>query len=192
MNGVSDTLFNPNGSLTRAQLVTILHRLVGEPKAEKAANYTDVAADQWYTEAVAWAAENEIVTGYPDGTFKPMAKISREQIATILYRFVGSPKVEDDALAAFPDKASVSSYAVDAMNWAVTNGFINGIASNGVTNLAPKGTATRAQIAAIIMRFMVMVENNMNNGTDLVDGYQAFHFRNKERECCGSNRLSLA
>lgn len=153
MNGVGATTFNPKGTVTRAQLVTILYRVAQQPEVEFKSTFTDVPAGQWYSDPIEWAAANGIVNGTAPGKFNPMGAITREQIAAILYRFIGSPAVEGD-LTAFPDNSKVHSYAEAAMVWAVNEGFINGIASNGVTNLAPQNNATRAQIASIIMRFM--------------------------------------
>ncbi len=153
MNGTSDMLFNPSGSLTRGQLITILYRVAGEPAVEAPADFSDVPAGKYFSNAVAWAAENGIVNGYNDGSFKPDNKITREQIATILYRYAGNPKV--DGPLDYPDAEKIGNYAKDAMTWAVSEGLITGIKSNGVTTLAPKNTATRAQIATIIMRFLM-------------------------------------
>ncbi len=153
MNGVTDMLFNPSGSLTRGQLVTILYRMEGQPTVKTPANFSDVpVSGKYYSNAVAWAANKGIVNGYNDGTFKPNNQITREQIATILYRYNGSPAVT--GTLAFPDVNTVSKYAKDAMTWAVSQNLINGIKSGNVTNLAPKNTATRAQIATIIMRYL--------------------------------------
>ncbi len=152
MNGTSDMLFSPSGSLTRGQLVTILYRVAGQPAVEAPADFSDVPAGKYFSNAVAWAAENGIVNGYNDGSFKPDNKITREQIATILYRYAGNPKV--DGTLDFPDAEKIGNYARDAMTWAVSEGLITGIKSNGVTTLAPKNTATRAQIATIIMRYL--------------------------------------
>ncbi len=152
MNGTSDMLFNPSGSLTRGQLVTILYRVAGEPAIEAPADFSDVPTGKYFSNAVAWAAENGIVNGYNDGTFKPDNKITREQIATILYRYKNPPEVA--GTLDFPDAEKVGTYARDAMTWAVSEGLITGIKSNGVTTLAPKNTATRAQIATIIMRYL--------------------------------------
>ena len=152
MNGTSPTLFTPKGTVTRGQLVTILHRMAGSPKPTASADFTDVAPDAWYGEAVAWAAENGIVNGYQDGTFRPMGNITREQIAAILYRYVGSPAVTGEL--DFPDSHTVSGYAVDAMLWATQQGYITGKAQrDGTPLLAPSEHATREQIASIIMRF---------------------------------------
>ncbi len=151
MNGVSDMLFAPSGSLTRGQLVAILYRVAGQPDVEASANFTDVDSGKYYAKAIAWAAENGIVDGYADGTFKPNNPITREQIATILYRYKGSPAIT--GTLDFPDVSQVNNYAKNALLWAMQEGLINGIKSGSATNLAPKNTATRAQIATIIMRY---------------------------------------
>ena len=154
MNGVADDAFDVDGNLTRAQLVTILYRIAGEPESTATNPFADVADGQWYTNAVIWAAENGIVKGVNTTTFAPNDQITREQIATILFRYAKAEKVEGK-LAGFPDAEKVSDYAADAMAWAVEQGLINGISeSDGKTYLAPQETATRAQIAAILMRYL--------------------------------------
>lgn len=154
MNGVADDAFDVDGNLTRAQLVTILYRIAGEPESTATNPFADVADGQWYTNAVIWAAENGIVKGVNTTTFAPNDQITREQIATILFRYAKAEKVEGK-LAGFPDAEKVSDYAADAMAWAVEQGLINGISeSDGKTYLAPQETATRAQIAVILMRYL--------------------------------------
>lgn len=154
MNGVADDAFDVDGNLTRAQLVTILYRIAGEPETTATNPFADVADGQWYTNAVIWAAENGIVKGVNTTTFAPNDQITREQIATILFRYAKAEKVEGK-LAGFPDAEKVSDYAADAMAWAVEQGLINGISeSDGKTYLAPQETATRAQIAVILMRYL--------------------------------------
>ena len=154
MNGVADDAFDVDGNLTRAQLVTILYRIAGEPESTATNPFADVADGQWYTNAVIWAAENGIVKGVNTTTFAPNDQITREQIATILFRYAKAEKVEGK-LAGFPDAEKVSNYAADAMAWAVEQGLINGISeSDGKTYLAPQETATRAQIAVILMRYL--------------------------------------
>ncbi len=152
MNGVSENIFRPNGTVTRGQLVTILYRIAGEPATTTENSFKDVKSGKFYTKAVIWAAENEIVNGYAGNIFKPDAAISREQIATILYRYAGSPAVT--GTLDFPDAGKAGSYAVDALLWATQEGLINGVNSHNVTTLSPKTNATRAQIAAIIMRYL--------------------------------------
>ncbi len=153
MEGMGGKTFAPEANMTRAQLVTVLYRLVGEPEVDGMANpFTDVAADTWYTDAVIWAANNGIITGVTETTFAPNANISREQLVTILYRFFREPETNTDVLAGYADANAISEYAVDAMAWAVECGIVNGITE---TVLAPQGTATRAQIATILMRVIL-------------------------------------
>lgn len=152
MNGVSDSRFDPDGSMTRAMLVTVLWRYEGSPEEGKN-TFSDVPNDEWYTKAVAWAAENGIVGGVGDGKFDPNGNITREQMAAILYRYAGKKGFDTSKkgdLSAFPDQARVSAYATDAINWTVAEGIING---NG-GRLDPQGNATRAQVATILMRFI--------------------------------------
>ena len=151
MNGMSSTEFAPNGVLTRAQLVTILYRMAGSPSVDGLNNpFTDVPTGTWYTNAVIWAADKGVVTGTTATTFAPDVNITREQIATILFRYAGAEAVAEDHLADFTDADKISGYAKNAMNWAVANGLINGM---GDGTVAPNATATRAQIATILMRY---------------------------------------
>ena len=152
MIGKSSTVFDPNGTITRGQIVTILWRLEGQPRAG-AARYSDVIAGQYYTEAVVWAAENGIVTGYPDGTFHPNASITREQLAAILWRYAkykGVSMSDQADLSRFTDRDEIAPYAAQAMAWANANGLINGMTA---TALVPRGDASRAQAASILQRF---------------------------------------
>ena len=153
--GMDDTHFAPNADLTRAELVTVLYRMAGEPSVESMTHpFADIAADTWYTDAVIWAYNAEVVNGVSDTAFAPAANITREQIAAILFRFSGAEAEETDHLADFTDADKVNAYAVDAMNWAVANGLINGM---GDGTLAPQGNASRAQIATILMRYCVTI-----------------------------------
>lgn len=154
MNGVSSRAFAPNANLTRGMLVQILYNLEGKPKGT-AANFSDVQADAWYAEAVGWAASNKVVTGYADGTFRPNAAITREQAAAILYRYAQSKGIdvsvgENTNILSYVDVQQASEYAIPALQWAVGAGVLNG--KNG-GRLAPTGTATRAEIAAIMQRW---------------------------------------
>ena len=152
MNGVSATEFAPNADLTRAQLVTILYRIAGEPSVEGLANpFTDVESGKWYSNAVIWAANEGIVRGITDTTFAPNKVADREQLATIVYRFNGAEDVDTAVLDGYADGSTVSKYAVNAMAWAVENGIITGTTT---TTLAPKDTATRAQVATILARYL--------------------------------------
>ena len=149
MLGVDEGRFAPESTMTRAQLVTVLYRIAGEPETDGTHGFTDVADGMWYTDAIAWAAQNGVVNGIGNNKFDPDGYVTREQIATILFRYTKSEPVTQDKLSAFPDADKASSYAVDALNWAVAEGLING--SDGA--LLPTDTATRAQVAAILMRF---------------------------------------
>ena len=154
MNGVSSRAFAPNANLTRGMLVQILYNMEGKPKGT-AANFSDVQADAWYAEAVGWAASNKVVTGYADGTFRPNAAVTREQAAAILYRYAQSKGIdvsvgENTNILSYVDVQQASEYAIPALQWAVGAGVLNG--KNG-SRLAPTGTATRAEIAAIMQRW---------------------------------------
>ena len=155
--GTSDTTFSPDGEMTRAMLVTVLYRLEGQPKVTGSSPFTDVASGTWYTSAVLWAAENKIVNGIGDGKFDPDGKITREQMAAILYRysgFKGLTLTEGKFAETYPDEGKVSAYALEAMRWANAEKLINGTDIGGKTYLDPQGNATRAQVAAILMRYV--------------------------------------
>ena len=157
-NGMSKDSFAPGKTMTRAMLVTVLWRSAGEPEADATA-FTDVPGEQWYSKAVAWAAMKGVVTGYTDGTFRPDNQITREQLATILFRYtkLTDPDPSERAeLDSFPDSEDIQPYAKDALSWAVGKGLINGIydSSAGQSFLRPAGSATRAQVATILMRFL--------------------------------------
>lgn len=149
MDGVGMGLFAPNATTSRAMIVTILWRLRGSPEAEAAEMFTDVAPGDWYADAIAWAASEGVAEGYEDGSFRPNDAITREQLAAMLWRYAGSPG-SDGALSAFVDWADTSSWAQQALSWAVARGLITGVDSD---SLSPKGQATRAQTATILMRF---------------------------------------
>ena len=134
-NGTSETTFTPDGDMTRAMLMTVLARFDGQDTT---------GGETWYEKGMEWAKAN----GVSDGT-NPNAPITREQLVTMLYRYAGSPAA-DGSLASFTDAGKVSAYAVDAMGWAVSTGLIAGTGSN---TLDPQGSATRAQVATILMRF---------------------------------------
>ena len=152
MNGVGNDRFDPEGSMTRAMLVTVLWRYEGEPEAGSN-SFRDVLHGQWYTDAVSWAAANGVVNGVGNGRFDPEGKITREQMATILFRYAqkkGADTSKRGNLGAFPDGTKVSAYAEEAVQWTVGEGVING--SDG--KLLPQGSATRAQVATILMRYI--------------------------------------
>ena len=155
--GTSDTAFSPDSGMTRAMLVTVLYRLEGQPKTSAKNPFTDVKTDLWYTDAVVWAAENGIVDGIGDGKFDPDGKITREQMATILYRYAAFKELtltEGKFAADYPDERKVSTYALGAMRWANAEKLINGTQRGSTVYLDPQGSATRAQVAAILMRFV--------------------------------------
>ena len=152
MLGVSDTRFAPNQALSRAMLVTVLWRYEGSPK-QRPSTFSDVRRGQWYSEAVSWAAKNGIVTGVGDNKFEPDTQITREQIATILYRYAQYKQYGTSAsasLSAFSDAAAVSTYAKAPLSWAVAEKLVNG--TDG--KLLPRASATRAQVAAILQRYL--------------------------------------
>ena len=162
--GTSASTVAPNGVCTRAQLVSILYRIQGEPTtvagyelAKLRAPFDDVPRGQWYTDAIWWAKLTGVVSGTSATTFDPSGEITREQLAVILYnytkQFAPGSLTATGSLAGFPDAGSVSSWARTEMAWAVGNGLISGTGSGGVAYLSPKGSATRAQVAAILMRF---------------------------------------
>ena len=157
-SGTDSRSFSPNASMTRAMLVTVLYRLEGEPTVTGRSSFTDVRSGAYYEKAVIWAAANGIVTGTDSTSFSPGAKVTREQLAAILYRYAQYRKLDTDASAklnSFTDADSVSAYASEALGWAVSEGLINGASGK----LMPKGDATRAQVAAILHRFVKNVLN---------------------------------
>lgn len=153
MNGTGDG-FSPNNNINRAQLVTVLYRMAGEPEVTGENPFTDVPDGQWYTDAVLWAAENNITDGTSETTFSPNDALTREQMATFLYRFADFETEEPieitGDLSGYTDADLVADYAVDAMTWAVGEGVISGIGNN---TLAPDNTASRAQMATVLTRY---------------------------------------
>ncbi len=159
MNGVSQTSFAPNANVTRGQVVTILYRLSGETVSPTAYNpFADVAENTWYYDAVVWAYGAGIAQGMNKGVFAPNAPVTREQMVTFLARYAQYTEktVTGGDLSGYTDAGQVSDYAEQAMAWAVENGIIQGMTE---TTLVPRGTATRAQLAAIILRFALLKEN---------------------------------
>ena len=153
MDGVGGNRFAPNSETTRAQLVTILYRLEGEPAVSGDLPFTDVEAGIWYTDAILWAAQNNIVNGVTDTTFAPGDEITRQQLVTILYRYAEAKGYDVSAsanLSGYPDADQVQDYAQPAMAWAVAENIIQGMEDG---TLKPAGNASRAQIATILMRF---------------------------------------
>ena len=157
MNGTSETTFAPNSNLTRAMLVTILYRYEGEPAVSDNSSFTDVPSGQWYSDAIAWAAANGIVEGVGDDKYSPNGNITREQLATILHRYAKLKSTDVTAngdLSIYLDSNTMSNWAGDAMKWAVGSGIITGTSD---TTVNPKGTATRAQVATMLMRMIATI-----------------------------------
>lgn len=153
MAGTAADVFAPNATTTRAMIVTILYRLEGSPAVTGTGAFVDVPAGQWYTDAVNWAAANQIVKGTSATTFAPNDSITREQMAAILYRYAqykGYDVTKKADLSGYSDNGQVSAYAKDALAWANAAKLINGVTN---TTLAPQGNATRAQVSAILHRF---------------------------------------
>ena len=159
MTGVTDTTFEPDATTTRGMIVTMLYRLEGEPAVDNAAAFADVAAGAWYEKAVAWASQNGIVNGYGDDLFGPNDAITREQMAAILFRYAQYKGLEavtlEENLGAFEDAGQISEYAVQAFNWVVGQGLMTGVTD---TTLEPASSATRAQVATILMRYCEALE----------------------------------
>lgn len=159
MSGTAQNQFSPDLTTNRAMLVTILYRLAGSPAVNGGSAFTDVASGDWFASGVAWASANGIVTGYGDGRFGPNDPITREQMAAILYRyagFAGQSTAGQADLSGYADAGRISPYAAASMGWAVDRGLITGVSAG---TLAPGGSATRAQVATILMRFCEMAQN---------------------------------
>lgn len=152
MTGMNATTFAPRETLARAQFATILYRMGDEPEIAYKATFKDVADDEWYTDAVLWASDYGVVTGYSNGNFGPADKINREQMATMMFRYANAKGLDTSQrtdLSSYPDAGSVSPFAKDAISWCVANGIISG--DNGKLN--PQGETARAVCATIISRF---------------------------------------
>lgn len=167
MEGTGENIFSPDASVTRGMIVTILYRMDGQTGAYSN-DFTDVSDDAWYANAVGWAEINGIVYGYGDGEFGPDDVLTREQMAVIIYRYVTTMTdyvleesdngTDGDALDSVTDPGEISNWAREAVIWALDNGILNGTQTSGATTVSPAGTATRAQIAAIIMRVCELLE----------------------------------
>jgi hypothetical protein len=152
--GVTATTFEPDSNMTRAMLVTVLYSLEGSPAVTGTNAFTDVKDDQWYANAVIWASANGIVEGYGNGTFGANDDVNREQMATILYKYAkrkGHDITKTTDLKAYIDASSIADYAQTAMTWANAEGLITG---RTTATLVPGGSATRAEVAATLMRFV--------------------------------------
>lgn len=150
MNGYGKSMFAPNNNLSRAMLAQILYNKEGKPAMSGGGDFTDVSANGWYANAVKWAAENGVVSGYGGGLFGPDDNITREQLAVMLWRYAGRPAPTDKELQ-FTDADTASGYALDALCWATENGVLNGL---GGKRLDPRGLATRAQVAQMLKNYL--------------------------------------
>lgn len=153
MVGMSETTFEPNTTVNRAQVVQMLYNLEGQPQVSGDSGFSDIRDDQWYAKAVAWVSANDVVAGYEDGTFRPTRAVTREEFAQILYNYAkckGYGLSASADLGKFPDSGQVSSWAETALGWANGNGLING---HDDGRLDPKGSTIRAQAASILMNF---------------------------------------
>jgi hypothetical protein len=153
IKGVDSTHFDPDGLLTRSEWVTMLYRAAGSPDVTEACSFTDIPADAFYADAFAWAEDVGVVTGMPGGLGAPNSPINREQMVTMLYRFDGKNHVKYD-LSAFNDVDTVSYFAFDAFEWAVSNGYINGLPGN---ILAPMDITERSHAATFLARYLGII-----------------------------------
>lgn len=159
MKGTSAGIFDPNGTTTRGAVVTILHRMAGNPNLG-ASSFPDVSPNTWYSRAVAWAASKGIVLGYSDGSFRPNEAVTREQMAAILLRYAsyeGYSEEVDLDLSYYTDSSFISPSAQLAMAWAVQTGIITGLSGR---QLSPTGKTTRAQLATILTRYLSYIESH--------------------------------
>ena len=154
MNGYGGTLFGQNDPITRGQMVQILYNYYGEDCGTNS-GFSDVPASAWYAKAVTWASKKGVVSGYSNGTFGPDNQLTREQMVTILYNVADKPETNPSAISQYSDYHQVASYAADGFAWAVSNKVVSGTSS---TTLSPRGTATRAQVAVILVRYLENVE----------------------------------
>ena len=154
MSGVAQDRFAPRDTLTRAMLVQTLYALEGKPQAEGGERFEDVSQEEWYADAVAWAAQNGLVAGVGEDRFAPEDALTREQMALILYRYAQyksyDVQVEGEPLESFQDKDEISAWAEEALAWAVDAKLLSG---TGESCLSPGGTATRAQVAQVLANF---------------------------------------
>ena len=154
MNGYGSSLFGKNDPITRGQMVQILYNYYGEDCGTNS-GFSDVPSSAWYAKAVTWASKNGVASGYSNSTFGPNNQLTREQMVTILYNVAGRPATNTSALAQFNDRGQVAAYAVNGFSWAVSNKVVSGTSN---TTLSPRGTATRAQVAVILIRYLENVE----------------------------------
>ena len=163
LKGTDTHTFSPDGTLTRAQAVVLLYRCAGSPETDGQVPFSDVAQDAWCADAVAWAVENGLVTGYEDNTFAPNAVITRQQLAVLLYRCAGSPESDSAILAEYNDGKAVAEYAVSAVSWALETGILTG---TDTATISPEGTATRAQTAVILGRYLSQLNQGNTDASE--------------------------
>ena len=172
MRGTGDAIFSPDSNMTRAMLATVLYRLSGSPSLENenlGYPFVDVPGDSWYADGVYWARMTGVIDGYGDNRFGPSDPVTREQLATLLWRCAGSSDAASGNI--FADESDISSWAASAVDWAQANGFVNGVGDN---RFLPAGTATRAQVAAILMRYTQSQEESApepEGGRDVLVAY---------------------
>lgn len=154
MSGVSDTEFAPREPLTRAQIVQILYNYEKKPAVEGEMMFTDTQDQSWYYNAVLWAGQKQVVSGFPDGTFRPKNNITRQELTVILYNYSGRPEVSGSLDAVFADHKQIAGWAADAVLWAYQNGVVSGIKTDNTLQFNPRGNATRAEAAAMMKNFM--------------------------------------
>jgi hypothetical protein len=158
MDGMGGGVFAPGGAVSRAMVAQVLWKLAGSPVVNYALPFTDVGSGAWYTEAVRWAASARLVQGYEDGTFRPENPVTRQELATMLYRYAQSKGLGFTGLwmfrLEFDDAGDIADWADEAMHWMVMQGVLNG---RGDNLLVPGGTATRAELAAMLHRFSALL-----------------------------------
>ena len=155
--GTSDSIFTPEGTINRGMIATVLYRLENTPTLTDIISFSDVGGNEWYTDAIQWAAENNIMSGYGNNRFGPMDSVTREQLAVILYNYTASNGISVEAagdLSVFHDAEDTSDWAKEAISWAVGVGLLSG-KGNGI--LDPTGTATRAEVAQMLMNYCTKV-----------------------------------
>jgi len=157
-NGTSETTFEPDAFMTRAMITRVLHNYESNPEHSFDGSFADVDEGEWYADSVSWAAQNGIVKGYEDGSFGVDRDMTREDFVVILYRYAEAPEHVGAGVSIFTDVDKISDYATDALLWAVEKGIIGGVGDN---KLAPKGKATRAQVATMLQRFASVNINNL-------------------------------
>ncbi len=165
MNGMEEGLFQPQSQVSRAMAVTVLFRMAGSPKPlDPSAGFSDVPEGAWFAPAIAWGVETELVRGYENGGFLPNQSISRQELATLFWRFAGSPEAKGDT-EPFADDGEISSFAVEAVYWSREEGLINGM---GEGRFAPRGQATRAQLAQLLMKFDTYMRKGLRIEMDVL------------------------